>query len=1347
MYTLRYSIALSLSLPAVAFTTPSGVAPGEVLLRLRAHAAKRLQADTRDYLERLGALSGPEPLFESHRQRSSKRAVPEHLLRWYRVSIHPQEDPEDWARRAQLSEGIEWAQANYLRRHAEVKGDSLRGQQWGLQAIRWRSDVEAEPVVVAVIDSGVDYAHPDLAGQLWQNRAELEGKSGVDDDGNGYVDDVIGWDFTDAPGLPGQGDYLQRDADPSDESGHGTHVAGIIAAAVDNETGISGVAGNARVMALRAGFNLPGGGYLEDDDLAAAILYAVDNGARVINMSWGDPSGAPVLRDAIRYAESADVVLVAAAGNEGEDAVFYPARFSQTIAVGATASEGQVLAFSNYGPSIDVVAPGQAILSLFPGGTYGPRSGTSMAAPHVAGLAALLLGRQPAWTAERVRDALRASAQDLLIEGWDPYSGAGLVQVSALGLSDPPHARVFSPVQDGVLGVDRVSVQMGLGNVEEWTVAWGRGAEPETWHIMAEGSAVDRAEIDRTWDAQGLADGMYQVRLRARSGTRWLDDRVRVFLRRAEGEILGLRTSRELRAGRWRQVVEWETLRDRPGFLIVERDGMSVHEERLAPARRQRVVLPENLPAARYAVRVYSASERGMGDGLRIEEIDLKNASVWHWPLRQAAALPNGYLLPDAVDVNGDGITELVQMSYGRQRTYNTVDFYQQEEAALSRIFTSLQLYIPWNIQDGDGDGLPEILGVDAQRVRLFEAPTEGAFPRALAWEQRDVWGGEVADLDADGTLDFFLRSSRGSYFQVFSAEGDDAYRERAVITPLSEGTNQLGQRQVVGDLDGDGRGELIGGDGDGDLFVFEAIAQDVYRPTWSLEGTGDARTVGGGEDLDGDGQREFIVARFYDDPFDLDARLWQIEVYGPAGDDAYELEWQVNVAGTTAGGSGIQTGDLNGDGGLEWTLVTPPDLYIFTSTEADQYEPVWREPAASTQRPFMGDLDGDGRDELAFNGEAGGFVLQSETESKALYAPAFVDVFPLDSARVQVEWQAVEGALLYRVFRDGAAIGEVVDLVFIDDSVAANGSSYSYWVQAVNGSGELGAASQVKTVIPQAPPRIQDVQRTSAYHLSVVFDQAMRLDEILAHRFDVQPEVGLPTSAVADQGGLRVVLGFDTALPDSGTYELATRGLRGVNGAPLGDDRYSFALVREKIRARLLGAEALDAHRVVLSFDKAVRAPEGANNFSLGSGVIVDRVEIRDRLVILSLREGAGIRPLGRSYRAVVEGLIDADGLAVRGEASFVFASADLSQSAPFPNPYVVGEGALLFGYLPLQATVSIYDVSGQLVQRLAELDGDGGVQWNGKNEAGVSVASGMYYYRIDAGSKSKVGSLALVR
>ena len=168
------------------------------------------------------------------------------------------------------------------------------------------------------------------------------------------------------------------------------------------------------------------------------------------------------------------------------------------------------------------------------------------------------------------------------------------------------------------------------------------------------------------------------MRLRARSGTHWLDDRVRVLLQRTEGEILGLRTSRELRAGRWRQVVEWETLRDRPGFLIAERDGMSVHEERWRP-RGDSATLPEHLPAARYAVRSTQLRKRRRRSAYRGNRSGERVGSAL--ALRQVAALPNGYLLPGAVDVNGDGIAELRQMSYGRQRTYNTVDFYQQEEA------------------------------------------------------------------------------------------------------------------------------------------------------------------------------------------------------------------------------------------------------------------------------------------------------------------------------------------------------------------------------------------------------------------------------------------------------------------------------------------------------------------------------------------------------------------------------------------------------------------------------------------------------------------------------------------
>ena len=224
---------------------------------------------------------------------------------------------------------MEAAQPNYLRRNADYSTDDpLLDEQWGLEAIGWRSrdPGSAEGVLIAVVDSGIDAGHPDLRDRVWRNPAEVLGEPGVDDDDNGYVDDLAGWDFTDAPGLPGSGDYLERDADPADDSGHGTHVAGVAAAAAGNGEGIAGVAPGVRVMALRAGLVIEGTGYLQDDDIAAAMVYATENGADVINLSLGDPAYSPLLDDVVRFALSRGVVVVAAAGNESGSEVFYPAR-------------------------------------------------------------------------------------------------------------------------------------------------------------------------------------------------------------------------------------------------------------------------------------------------------------------------------------------------------------------------------------------------------------------------------------------------------------------------------------------------------------------------------------------------------------------------------------------------------------------------------------------------------------------------------------------------------------------------------------------------------------------------------------------------------------------------------------------------------------------------------------------------------------------------------------------------------------------------------------------------------------------------------------------------------------
>ncbi len=234
----------------------------------------------------------------------------------------------------------------------------------------WRQTTGAD-VTVAIIDSGVDLGHPDLAPNLWTNPREIPG-NGIDDDGNGYVDDVHGYDFVD------------NDGTPQDANGHGTHVAGIVGARGGNGIGGAGVAWQARLMAIRV---------LDDQArgttaaVAAGIRYAVDNGARIVNLSLAGPTSTPDLEDAVRYARAHGVLIVAAAGNDGADlstSPTYPAAYGEdnVLGIAATTRDGGLSSVSDYGPGADIAAPGEQILSTSAGGGYEWRTGTSMAAPR-----------------------------------------------------------------------------------------------------------------------------------------------------------------------------------------------------------------------------------------------------------------------------------------------------------------------------------------------------------------------------------------------------------------------------------------------------------------------------------------------------------------------------------------------------------------------------------------------------------------------------------------------------------------------------------------------------------------------------------------------------------------------------------------------------------------------------------------------------------------------------------------------------------------------------------------------------------------------------------------------------
>ncbi|MHC4193065.1 MAG: S8 family peptidase [Planctomycetota bacterium] len=352
---------------------------------------------------------------------------------------------------------VEYAEPDYIRYATYTPNDPSFSQQWGLLKVGvsdyWDVEMGSPDVVVAVLDTGMDLDHPDLVSQLWVNAGEVPGNE-VDDDGNGYVDDIYGYDFH-GDGLI----FVPPDAEdpvPEDDNGHGTHVSGRVAAATDNNVGVAGMAPNVKIMVVRVLGGFLGFGYTSD--IVEGALYAVDNGASVINMSLGGTQPSLTEYNAYQVAYDAGVFIAAAAGNSGDvgNPIEYPGGYAFTIAVGASDPCDDIAYFSSHGFQVEVSAPGVETLSTILGGGYEAAgwSGTSMSTPHVAGLAALLFSEMPTLSNWQVRLMIREGVVDAGAPGWDRYHGFGRIDCpTLLGVSVPSTSELhlINPVEGSVV--------------------------------------------------------------------------------------------------------------------------------------------------------------------------------------------------------------------------------------------------------------------------------------------------------------------------------------------------------------------------------------------------------------------------------------------------------------------------------------------------------------------------------------------------------------------------------------------------------------------------------------------------------------------------------------------------------------------------------------------------------------------------------------------------------------------------------------------------------------------------------------------------------------------------------
>ena len=392
-----------------------------------------------------------------------------------------------------------FVEPNYSVIANEIPDDALFNQLWGLNNLgqsggaidsdidaveAWNTTTGSGDVVVAVIDSGIDYNHPDLNANMWVNDYEIP-NNGIDDDNNGYVDDIYGYDFA------------NDDGDPFDDSNHGTHVAGTIGAVGNNGIGVVGVSHQVSLMGIKF---LGADGFGSTSDAAEGIIYAVDNGATILNNSWGGGGFSETLRAAIEYAHQNDVLFLAAAGNSGTNndiSPSYPSSYEvdNIISVAATNHNDQLAGFSQYGSqSVDLGAPGVDILSSVPGNGYASFNGTSMATPHVSGVAALLKAHAPNLSNLEIKQILFDSIDPLPSLQSKTVTGGRLNSHEALKLAGPswlsaPQELFAGSVESGqtlevTLTVDPTDLSPGI-HVAEIVIQTNDPVTPEFTSLVS----------------------------------------------------------------------------------------------------------------------------------------------------------------------------------------------------------------------------------------------------------------------------------------------------------------------------------------------------------------------------------------------------------------------------------------------------------------------------------------------------------------------------------------------------------------------------------------------------------------------------------------------------------------------------------------------------------------------------------------------------------------------------------------------------------------------------------------------------------------------------------------------